>query len=146
MTDLSLNNLGKNDFWGAKVSKDGMLVGKNILGNLLVKLREQLKKNGSESLKTVEPLSIPDFLLFQKPIETIHADECSEHTVGGTNHLKRLRVPAEQRKTQQLFPLNQTKIASGQMKIRSDLTVKNKHGTIYSTHTEAVLLVNCSTL
>ena len=61
----------KDDFWGAKVAEDGTLVGMNVLGRLLMELREQLKADTSESLRIVEPLSIPEFLFLQRPIETI---------------------------------------------------------------------------
>ena len=63
----------KDDFWGAKVAEDGSLVGMNVLGRLLMELREQLKGNKAESLRAVESLSIPEFLLFQNPIETWYA-------------------------------------------------------------------------
>ncbi|MEW7996662.1 MAG: NADAR domain-containing protein, partial [Candidatus Thiodiazotropha endolucinida] len=59
----------KDDFWGAKVARDGALVGMNVLGRLLMELREQLKNNDSCHIKIVEPLSIKDFLLFGNPIE-----------------------------------------------------------------------------
>ena len=63
----------KDDFWGAKVADDGSLVGMNVLGRLLMELREQLK--GDEAgLQSVEPLEIAEFLLFQQPIEIICAE------------------------------------------------------------------------
>ena len=65
----------KDDYWGAKVVgvADETLVGQNILGRLLMELREQLKNDTDGTLKTVPPPKIPDFLLFEKPIETITA-------------------------------------------------------------------------
>ena len=71
----------KDDFWGAKVAEDWSLVGMNVLGRLLMELREQLKGDEAKSLRAVEPLSIPEFLLFQKPIETVSADEVSVRPV-----------------------------------------------------------------
>ena len=35
---------GKNDFWGAKPLENGTLVGRNVLGRLLMELREELKR------------------------------------------------------------------------------------------------------
>lgn len=62
----------KDDYWGAKaVGSDGeSLMGQNVLGRLLMELRELLKQDATSSLKTVVPPKIPDFLLFGEPIET----------------------------------------------------------------------------
>lgn len=74
----------KDDFWGAKVTEDGTLVGMNVLGRLLMELREQLKADADESMKAVTPPSIPDFLLFEKSIGTvIAADNALRPSVGG---------------------------------------------------------------
>ena len=63
----------KDDFWGAKVAEDGSLVGMNVLGRLLMELREQLR--GDEAgLQSVEPLAIPEFLLLQQPIKIVCAE------------------------------------------------------------------------
>ncbi|MFQ6163422.1 NADAR domain-containing protein [Sinorhizobium meliloti] len=69
----------KDDFWGAKVAEDGSLVGMNVLGRLLMELREQLKGDQAENLRFIEPLGIPEFLLFRKPIEAI----CAEGSASG---------------------------------------------------------------
>lgn len=63
----------KDDYWGAKSVgvTDETLVGQNILGRLLMELREVLKQDSDGALKTIQPLSIADFLLFGQPIETI---------------------------------------------------------------------------
>lgn len=63
----------KDDFWGAKVADDGMLVGINVLGRLLMELREQLKGSEADSLRLIEPLPIPEFLLYGQPIERVEA-------------------------------------------------------------------------
>ncbi len=63
----------KDDFWGAKVAEDGSLVGMNVLGRLLMELREQLKGGEPESLRFIEPLAIPDFLLLGQPVEAVQA-------------------------------------------------------------------------
>lgn len=69
----------KIDFWGATEKDDGTLHGKNVLGRLLMELRDQAKLEGRDKFKIVEPLSIPDFLLFGKPIELVIGEkfECS---------------------------------------------------------------------
>jgi len=65
----------KDDYWGAKILEDDeTLVGQNVLGRLLMELREQLKLDDAGRLTIVGPMNIPDFLLFGKPIETITAN------------------------------------------------------------------------
>lgn len=61
----------KDDFWGAKPIDDEELVGRNVLGRLLMELREQLRDPAGLMLKGVEPAAIPGFLLYGKPIEPI---------------------------------------------------------------------------
>lgn len=78
----------KDDFWGAKVAEDGSLVGMNVLGRLLMELREQLKEDAEESLKVVTPLSIPRFLLLEREIEAVDAS-------GGASLPTRAGVPEE---------------------------------------------------
>lgn len=60
----------KDDFWGAKVIDDGnTLVGMNVLGRLLMELREQVKQQGRDAALDVAPPDIPQFLLLGRPIE-----------------------------------------------------------------------------
>jgi len=61
----------KDAFWGAKATDVGTLVGMNVLGRLLMELREAVKAEGRESLIHVKPLAIPDFLLGGRPIEIV---------------------------------------------------------------------------
>lgn len=63
----------RKDFWGATEQPDGTLVGMNVLGRLLMELREQLKGDEAESLRFIEPLAISEFLLFGRPIEAVQA-------------------------------------------------------------------------
>jgi type I restriction enzyme S subunit len=60
----------KDAFWGAKPVDENTLVGMNVLGRLLMELREAVKKQGP-GIPSVEPLSIPEFLLLGRPIEPI---------------------------------------------------------------------------
>lgn len=63
----------KDDYWGAKLI-DGpgeILIGQNILGRLLMELREKLKKDDAGDLKVVPPLGIPNFFLLGKAIPTV---------------------------------------------------------------------------
>ena len=64
----------KDDFWGAKVVDDGdTLVGMNVLGRLLMELREQVKQQGRDAALDIAPPDIPQFLLFGQPIEVAGA-------------------------------------------------------------------------
>jgi type I restriction enzyme S subunit len=70
--DLPIVELSrKDDFWGAKPQEDGTLVGMNVLGRLLMELREDLRRDTGGNLKRVEPVPIPDFLLYEKPIGVV---------------------------------------------------------------------------
>ena len=61
----------RDDFWGAKPVDGETLVGTNALGRLLMEVRERLKFEPPEVLQHVEPLAIPEFLLYDRPIEVI---------------------------------------------------------------------------
>jgi ribA/ribD-fused uncharacterized protein len=58
----------KDDFWGAKKTDDGLLVGKNVLGRLLMELRQELTSPSTERLKTLPHPDIPDLMLLGKAI------------------------------------------------------------------------------
>jgi ribA/ribD-fused uncharacterized protein len=64
--------LSKRDaFWGAIPDADGtLLVGSNVLGRLLMDIRERLRKNADE-FSTVLPLPISDFAILGRPIEAV---------------------------------------------------------------------------
>ena len=77
----------KDEFWGAKPVDDHTLVGMNVLGRLLMELREEFKSSQRDALLRVEPLPIPDFLLNGLPIETIVASSMESKLLsaaGGT--------------------------------------------------------------
>ena len=61
----------KDNFWGAKPTDEFTLVGMNVLGRLLMELRETIKAEKSERLFRVEPLAIPEFKLNGRVIGTI---------------------------------------------------------------------------
>ena len=69
---------GKNDFWGAKPLENGTLVGRNVLGRLLMELREELHGTNRVMLKKVEPLNIPS-----SPLREIDRC-CRSSSLGGT--------------------------------------------------------------
>lgn len=63
----------RDDFWGARPVDEQTLAGRNVLGRLLMELREVVKAEGREAVLRVEPIGIPDFLLGGRPIETVTA-------------------------------------------------------------------------
>ena len=67
----------KDDFWGAKRSENGTLVGMNVLGRLLMELRQELTSPNSESLGSVAVPAIPNFLLLGEPIGPINPRSAS---------------------------------------------------------------------
>jgi ribA/ribD-fused uncharacterized protein len=62
----------KDQFWGAKVQNGDALMGVNVLGRLLMELREQLRAAPS-AFEQVLPPEIPNFFLFGQPVETVGA-------------------------------------------------------------------------
>ena len=63
----------KDEFWGAIKGNDGNFHGSNVLGRLLMELREKLK-NDPGSLTEVFPVKIHDFTLLGHQIPIIFAE------------------------------------------------------------------------
>jgi hypothetical protein len=61
----------KDDFWGAHPLENGALVGANVLGRLLMELRQQLLGPHGASLRHVAPPDVPTFLLYSEPIRPL---------------------------------------------------------------------------
>lgn len=60
----------KDDFWGAKPDGE-VLIGANVLGRLLMELRDFAKTAPSEKLLNVPPPDIENFVLLGRPIDNI---------------------------------------------------------------------------
>jgi ribA/ribD-fused uncharacterized protein len=60
----------KDDFWGAEPQADGVLSGRNVLGRLLMELRQQLRES-PESVRIVDPPAISDFKLLGRSVGRI---------------------------------------------------------------------------
>lgn len=71
----------KDDFWGAKATDEGTLVGMNVLGRLLMELREAIKAESSELLMRVQPLAIPEFLLGGRSIGIVTSQDAERDAV-----------------------------------------------------------------
>jgi putative DNA methylase len=64
----------KDDFWGAKPIEPEVLVGQNVLGRLLMELREELSDGDRWPAQELPPLDLPEFLLFGRTIEPIRGN------------------------------------------------------------------------
>lgn len=69
--DLPIVEFSRKDpFWGAKAEKNGeVLVGTNVLGRLLMELRQEVLSKPKSELLHVEPMPINDFLMFGEQIQ-----------------------------------------------------------------------------
>lgn len=65
----------RDDFWGAKMIDDQTLAGMNVMGKLLMELREAIIRSDKNSLFCVEPLAIPNFLLMGRPVGVVAAKD-----------------------------------------------------------------------
>ena len=72
----------KDAFWGAKRLDDNTLEGANILGRLLVELRDEVKEVGKSAFVNAEPpapAKIPDFLFYGRLVGAIESKlNCTE--------------------------------------------------------------------
>lgn len=67
----------KDQFWGAKPCDDGFLRGKNVLGRLLMEVREEVY-NSSEGIDHVDPPDVSNFRILDKPVGVVHKSETIE--------------------------------------------------------------------
>jgi len=73
--DLSIvEDSRKDDFWGAKPEDEEILTGANVLGRLLMQVREQIKSGDITSDTIIKPLPIQGFLLYGQEINPISAN------------------------------------------------------------------------
>jgi len=64
----------KDEFWGAKPADDNTLVGKNVLGRLLMELRRDVLGGSFTPSQAASPPEIDDFLLYNEPIQPVVAN------------------------------------------------------------------------
>jgi ribA/ribD-fused uncharacterized protein len=93
--DLSIvEDSRKDDFWGAKPEDEIILVGRNVLGRLLMQLREQVRNEEITCQTIVKPLSISDFLLYDREIRPISRN--GEHyLISDVDSLEVKKLPAQ---------------------------------------------------
>lgn len=79
----------KDIFWGAKLEAGDELIGENVLGRLLMELRELLRTK-PEQLQEVRPPSISSFLLLGRPVPVVGTVEASPEVsrivINSTSH------------------------------------------------------------
>jgi len=63
----------RDRFWGAVEDEPGVLCGQNVLGRLLMELRQILREE-PERLRRVDPPKLERFLLLERPIPSYEAD------------------------------------------------------------------------
>lgn len=68
----------RDDFWGAKLLDDNTLVGANVLGRLLMELRDSMMLKPIADFREVSPPMVDNFLLFGQPIEMIAGNPTEE--------------------------------------------------------------------
>ncbi|MCE0916649.1 NADAR family protein [Pseudomonas sp. NMI760_13] len=61
----------RDSFWGAIQDKNGILCGANVLGRLLMELRQDIINN-ADPYDFLEPPAIENFLILNKPINIIY--------------------------------------------------------------------------
>ncbi len=67
----------RDEFWAAKPTKPGELVGVNALGRLLMELREELNGPERERLRIVRPPKLRDFCFLGVPVQVIKSVDWS---------------------------------------------------------------------
>ena len=95
--DLPIVELSKTDnFWGARPHGVGMLEGRNVLGRLLMELREEINK-GVTPFNHLDPLVIPDFFLLSEKIEIIEPipKNITEEKTSRDNNIQ-IRLPFDE--------------------------------------------------
>ena len=72
----------KDEFWGAKPRTSEALEGRNVLGRLLMQLRDQIRHDPA-SLHVVRPPRIDHFLLLSCPLEAVAKPPGQDRTSNG---------------------------------------------------------------
>lgn len=87
----------KDSYWGAKPSVDGsVLVGMNVLGRLLMELREELRSGEFDRREFVQALKVADFCLYGQWIAPIAVGSSGSVNVKKSVSMESLSLPMEQ--------------------------------------------------
>jgi ribA/ribD-fused uncharacterized protein len=80
----------KDDFWGAKPD-ESFLRGCNVLGRLLMELRDKLRSDPT-ALYIVEPLRVPDFMLLLNQINLVSVTEADKNTLIEADNMNQVQL------------------------------------------------------
>lgn len=69
----------RDDFWGAKPIDSVTLTGSNILGRLLMELREEVRRGAFRGCVTLRPPQLPNFMLLGVPVPTLPPIDTEQH-------------------------------------------------------------------
>lgn len=97
----------RDDFWGAKPVADRTLVGMNVLGRLLMELREEVRSGAWSAPMHVAPLSIPDFLLDGRLIQPVIGSGDGEYSKSSQGPERRVTAPGPAGKAVQIAMFDQ---------------------------------------
>ncbi|EOU3147265.1 TPA: NADAR family protein [Yersinia enterocolitica] len=61
----------KDQFWGAKSIGNHTYSGMNVLGRILMLLRDKCEHQGQQAFKRIPPPKLADFHIFGQPVETV---------------------------------------------------------------------------
>lgn len=87
----------KDSYWGAKPSTDGsVLIGMNVLGRLLMELREELRSGAFDQREFIQPLKVVDFCLYGQWIAPIAVGSSGSVNVKKSVSMESLSLPMEQ--------------------------------------------------
>ncbi len=101
----------RDQFWGARPNGPEMLVGLNVLGQLLTTLREKLKGLDSHELLTIEPPELTQFFLINKLVGVVKSTQ---------KHSSLEHIPSQQ--AQDLFSLSQNETPSERLNLTHSQT------------------------
>jgi ribA/ribD-fused uncharacterized protein len=106
----------KDKFWGAVKAKDDktILVGINALGRLLMKLRQEYNSEKRYDLLLVEPLNMPDFFLYNNPIQRIDERQIFLETLARKMKLNQQTSATIENRTFNLYNQKLTVMSSAQ--------------------------------
>jgi ribA/ribD-fused uncharacterized protein len=72
----------RDSFWGAKRTDEGLLIGVNVLGRILMELRAELKEG--KDFQVLGHLEIPNFNFLGRPVEPIYKSKFIQEVVDPT--------------------------------------------------------------
>jgi ribA/ribD-fused uncharacterized protein len=107
----------KDDFWGAKPQAEEILIGINALGRLLMQLREQVKSGEITAQTIIQPLPIPEFLLYGHAVSAV-SGRSRYYPVSDTNV-----TDAEEKPSQLVLGILSSELSLQELKSNQNLSL-----------------------